>query len=60
MRNTKRLQRHRSQYHKGNPRYWILGAPQYSPSQVLRAKRLLKQVSEAASQVKTDFYVWVH
>lgn len=59
MRLTKRLQRHRSQFKKANPCYWVLDAPKYSPSQVLRAKRLLKSVSEAASQIKTDFYVFV-
>lgn len=58
MRTSQRLQRHRSQYRKGQPRRWILGAPKYSTNQVLNARCLMQQVAESAAAINVDYYVF--
>lgn len=63
MRLTKRLQRKRSQYSKGQPIHWRSPddwyIPKYRTSQILNARRLLKQVAESSTAIKTDYYLFI-
>lgn len=62
MRLTKRLQRQRSRYGKGQPRHWLLpewrNIPKYTPNQVLKAQQKLKEICAKANGIKVDYYIF--
>ena len=64
MRLTKRLQRQRSQWHKGQPMHLfppcVLYMPKYTPQRILNAQRLLKKNRECSDVIKKDVYEWVY